>query len=78
MAEGTGSGEKLDIWFFVGGITLLYGLVLVPLGAWEWFGNHPPANEVLLPWITPYHPTFWWGFVLLLFGAVFTLKHRPR
>jgi hypothetical protein len=77
MAQGTGRGEALSIWFFVGAITLLYGLVLTPYGAWEWFTNHPPANEQALPWLIAFHPTFWWGLLLLLFGAFYTLKYRP-
>ncbi|SEG38034.1 hypothetical protein SAMN05421819_2790 [Bryocella elongata] len=77
MAEGTGRGESLSIWFFVGMITLLYGLVLTPYGAWQWLTHHPPANELLLPWLIHLHPTFWWGLLLLTFGAFYTTKYRP-
>ena len=77
MAEGTGRGERLSIWFFVGIITLLYGIVLLPYGAWEWFGHHPPPNEVILPWLIALHPTFWWGLLFFLFGAFYTLRFRP-
>lgn len=76
MAEGTGRGETLSIWFFVGIMTLAYGVVLLPYGAYEW--NHPPENELLLGWLTHYHPTFWWGLLLFLFGLFYTLKYRPR
>jgi len=30
MAEGTGRGESFSIWFFVGVMTLAYGIVLWP------------------------------------------------
>lgn len=73
MAEGTGRGEMLSIWFFVGGLTLIYGLVLLPYGAWEWFSHHE-APTVL----NNLHPTFWWGLLLTLFGAFYTLRFRPR
>ena len=73
MAEGTGRGERLSIWFFVGMLTVVYGLVLTPYGAWEWFGNHE-APTVL----NNLHPTFWWGMLLFLFGLFYTLKFRPR
>jgi hypothetical protein len=73
MAEGTGRGELLSIWFFVGIMTLAYGIVLFPYGAWEWFGGHE-APTVL----NQLHPTFWWGLLLLLFGAFYTIRHRPR
>jgi hypothetical protein len=73
MAQGTGRGESLSIWFFVGIMTLAYGLVLLPYGAWEWFTNHE-APTVL----NQFHPTFWWGLLLTLFGAFYTLRFRPR
>ncbi len=73
MAEGTGRGDALSIWFFVGIMTLAYGLVLLPYGAWEWFGGHE-ARTVL----NNLHPTFWWGVLLTIFGAFYTLRFRPR
>ena len=73
MAEGTGRGESFSIWFFVGIMTLLYGLVLLPYGAWEWFGGHEAPNRP-----QQFHPTFWWGLLLLLFGVFYTLHFRPR
>jgi hypothetical protein len=73
MAQGTGRGESLSIWFFVGIMTLAYGLVLLPYGAWEWFANHE-APTVL----NQLHPTFWWGLLLTTFGAFYTLRFRPR
>jgi hypothetical protein len=69
----------LSIWFFVGGLMLIYGIVLMPYGAWEWLANHPPANESLLPLrMQNLHPTFWWGLLMTLFGLFYTLKFRPR
>jgi len=73
MAEGTGSGESLSIWFFVGSLTLVYGLVLLPYGAWAWASHHE-APTVL----GTLHPTFWWGLLLTLFGGFYTLRFRPR
>lgn len=73
MAEGTGRGEALSIWFFVGIMTLAYGLVLLPYGAWAWFGNHE-APTVL----NNLHSTFWWGILLTLFGGFYTFKYKPK
>jgi hypothetical protein len=73
MAEGTGRSESLSIWFFVGSLTLLYGIVLLPYGAWEWLTHHE-APTVL----NTLHPTFWWGLLLTLFGAFYTLCFQPR
>ena len=57
MAEGTGRGDLLSIWFFVGCLTLLYGIVLLPYGAWAWATGRE-AHTVLFQ----LHPTFWWVF----------------
>ena len=73
MAEGTGRGEALSIWFFVGAMTLAYGLVLLPYGAWAWLAGHE-APTVL----NNLHPTFWWGLLLTTFGAFYTIRFRPR
>ncbi len=72
MAEGTGRGESLSIWFFVGIMTLAYGVVLLPYGAWAWFTGHE-APTVL----NRFHPTFWWGLLLTIFGAFYTIRFRP-
>ena len=72
MAEGTGRGEALSIWFFVGIMSLTYGIVLLAYGAWAWLGGHE-APTVL----HELHPTFWWGVLLTLFGGFYTLRFRP-
>lgn len=73
MAEGTGRGESLSIWFFVGVMCLLYGLVLLPYGLWEWFGGHEASTT-----LNNLHPTTWWGLLLTLFGGFYTVRFRPR
>ena len=73
MAEGTGRGESLSIWFFVGIMTLAYGIVLLAYGAWAWFSGHEA------PTVLNYlHPTFWWGLLLTVFGGFYTLRFLPR
>lgn len=52
---------------------LVYGLVLAPYGAWEWFGGHEPATV-----LHKLHATFWWGLLMLFFGLVYTVKFWPR
>ena len=51
--------QAFSIWFFVGIMCLAYGIVLLPYGAWAWFGHHE-APTIL----NTLHPTFWWGVVL--------------
>ena len=64
-------GETLSIWFFVGILTLAYGIVLVATGIYEHYGHQP--NTIL----ANLEPTFWWGLFMLLFGLFYTVKFRP-
>jgi hypothetical protein len=73
MAEGTGRGDLLSIWFFVGVLTLLYGLVLLPYGLWAWVRGRE-VHTVLYQ----LHPTFWWGLLLTIFGCFYTTRFWPR
>lgn len=62
--------EPLSIWFFVGVLCLAYGLVLDAAGIYQF--SHPP--HVVLAEL---HATFWWGLLLTLFGAYYTIRFRP-
>jgi hypothetical protein len=73
VAEGTGRGESLSIWLFVGIMTLAYGLILLVCGAYEWFGHHEPGVV-----LSRLHPTFWWGLLLTVFGGFYTWRFAPR
>ena len=61
---------QLSIWFFVGILCLLYGLVLLPTGIYEF--SHPP--HVVR---ADLHATFWWGVLMTLFGGFYTVRFRP-
>jgi hypothetical protein len=71
MAEGTGRGERLSIWFFVGLLPLLYGLILFPYGVYEAMGHEAPTV------LHELHPTLWWSLLLLAFGAFYVIRFRP-
>jgi hypothetical protein len=64
-------GEALSIWFFVGILTLVYGIVLIATGIYEHFGHQPDTVLAGL------QPTLWWGVLLTLFGGFYTLRFRP-
>lgn len=61
---------SLSIWFFVGVLCLGYGLVLDGAGIYQF--SHPPA--VIMPEL---HATFWWGVLLTVFGAYYTVRFHP-
>ncbi len=70
-SEAVAAEPGLSIWFFVGILTLVYGVVLIATGIYEHFGHQPATVLARL------EPTFWWGVFLGLFGAFYTLKFRP-
>ena len=71
-AEGAG----LSIWFFCGILTLGYGVVLVAQALCEHFrilDQHPPVTV-----LANLHATFWWGVLMSLFGAFYSIRFRPK
>jgi hypothetical protein len=61
----------IPVWFFVGVLLLGYGIIILISGLLNW--SSPPNNVVL----TELHAPVWWGGVLIILGAIYTLKFRP-
>lgn len=74
-APGHGGKTQLSIWFFVGILCLVYGIVLFGEGIYEF--SHPSETALRLPMLLSLHPTFWWGLLMTLFGAFYTVRFRP-
>jgi hypothetical protein len=53
----------------------MYGLVLIPVGVWEF--SHPSETALRLPLLLKLHATFWWGILLTLFGGFYAIRFRP-
>jgi hypothetical protein len=62
--------HMIPVWFFVGVLLLLYGVMIFMKGIFEW--SNPPDTI-----LSNLHPTFWWGILLIILGGIFTLTHRP-
>jgi uncharacterized membrane protein HdeD (DUF308 family) len=63
---------SMSIWFFAGIMLLAYGIVILAAGLWE-LGHplvHPPALAQL-------HAPIWWGALLAISGAFYTVKFWP-
>lgn len=62
--------HMIPVWFFVGVLLFIYGILILIQGISEW--SHPPNTE-----LSNLHPTFWWSFVLIALGAYFCKRHFP-
>ena len=61
----------LPVWFFVGLLLGVYGILIFASGLAEW--SHPP-NTVL----AELHAPVWWGALLAVIGGIYTVAFRPR
>lgn len=60
----------ISIWFFIGLLLVIYGVLI--LGAGLYGLSHPP-NVVR----ADLHAGIWWGALLLILGTVYTVRFRP-
>ena len=74
-SHGHRGKAQLSIWFFVGVLCLVYGVVLFGEGVYEF--SHPSLTAQRLPMLLTLHPTFWWGMLMTAFGAFYTVRFRP-
>ena len=62
----------ISIWFFIGVLLLIYGVAILGAGLMD--RNASTAHTVVLAEL---HAQIWWGVLLLIIGAVYTLKFSP-
>jgi hypothetical protein len=60
----------ISIWFFIGVLLLIYGVAILGAGLMD----RSTTRTVVLAEL---HAQIWWGALLLLIGAVYTLKFSP-
>jgi hypothetical protein len=61
----------IPVWFFVGLLLTLYGVLICGSGLAEW--SHPPATV-----LAELHAPVWWGGILIVVGAAYAIAFRPR
>ena len=61
----------IPVWFFVGLLVGVYGVLILASGVAEW--AHPPATV-----LAELHVPVWWGALLTVVGGVYTIVYRPR
>jgi len=60
----------ISIWFFVGALLLVYGVLI--LGAGLYGLAHPPAVV-----LASLHAEIWWGLLLILLGSIYSVRFFP-
>lgn len=60
----------IPVWFFVGVLFLVYGILIFASGLAEW--SHPPDTA-----LAELHAPVWWGGLLIAVGAVYCIGFRP-
>lgn len=62
----------ISIWFFIGVLLLIYGIIITGLGVYGLFT--PPERQVVMGNM---HAGVWWGALLTVLGAVYSYYFRP-
>jgi FtsH-binding integral membrane protein len=61
----------VPVWFFVGLLLAIYGVLIFGSGIYEW---SRPANTVL----AGVHAPVWWGALLVIIGVSYSIAFRPK
>jgi FtsH-binding integral membrane protein len=61
----------IPVWFFVGLLFLVYGVMIFMTGLTEW--THPPDTV-----LADLHAPVWWGALLIVLGSVYCIAFRPK
>jgi hypothetical protein len=66
------SERQIPIWFFIGLVLLIYGLLIMGTGLYHLFV--PPEHKVALYKL---HADLWWGAVITVLGGFYVLCFNP-
>lgn len=65
-------GHAISIWFFIGALVLVYGVLILGVGIYEIFV--PPATALTLANL---HLPIWWGAGMSAMGLFYVIRFRP-
>ncbi len=66
--------KQIPIWFFIGCVLTLYGVIIFASGIYQWI-NPPPPDKMVKLW--NYHADVWWSAMMIIFGLVYVIKFWP-
>jgi FtsH-binding integral membrane protein len=61
----------ISIWFFIGLLLLAYGVIITGSGVVDW---NTPSDVIH----AELHAPVWWGALLVVIGAFYTIRFKPR
>ncbi len=64
---------RISIWFFIGVLLLIYGLMIFGYGI-----STLVTGELPHVTLARLHAPVWWGALMALLGLFYTVKFRPR
>lgn len=71
MVQRNAGRRTFEVWFYIGALLGVYGVMLTAAGVYQW--THPPATT-----LAGMHATFWAGVLLLIIGLLYTSLYWPR
>jgi hypothetical protein len=66
--------HQVPLWFFIGGILLVYGVLIAGSGVFDWIQPPPEAERVAL-W--DLHADLWWGLFMTAVGLFYCIRFNP-
>lgn len=63
--------RMIPVWFFVGVILLIHGVVILATGLYEL--SNPPSTV-----LANLHAAIWWGALLVAIGGFYVYRFMPR
>lgn len=73
--------HQVPIWFFIGGMLLVYGILITGMGIYSCFTPTDVQTSLLKSWPeAPWyflHPDVWWGVVMTVVGLFYCIRFNP-
>ena len=61
----------IPVWFFVGLLLAIYGVLITASGVMEWSAPSTTVEANL-------HAPVWWGALLIAIGVIYVILFRPK
>ena len=68
--------QMIPVWFFVGVILLIYGIIIFGTGVSEL--KSPPLDALVSMPGWAQHPAVWWGAILTVIGGIYVYLYFPK